>query len=318
MRALNLIIIMLACGLSTYAAAFNQLEKCPVTGEQIGTQGGAPADVILLIPGAGARGSILTLGHFGNLGGYFQQVEQVLYRDGIEFALVPADPNGNDSVEQRASTVIQWVKRYAADHKRVLLLGHSLGGLVARVAVRDPSIAGMVSAVVSMSSPNRGDVLIDWLEQDNTRNDILHRLGRIGGFDVQKKRYMFQMALSYAHQYNGPLDHASSLPPIYSIVTGQPALELTKSLPIFGYTHQIIESQMQELGQDGGVWGSLSDGFVPAYAQVWGECLGYFSANHATSLGKTMSKNTMGKVKRSWHEIFAKLISKNLLAGFKS
>ena len=59
------------------AWAINDISECLNPGRTIGTNYERPADIILLVPGTGTRGTILTLGHFGNLGGYFEQIENL-------------------------------------------------------------------------------------------------------------------------------------------------------------------------------------------------------------------------------------------------
>lgn len=293
--------------------ALNDLKKCPTKGEQIGTQRLAPADIILLVPGTGTRGTILTLGHFGNLGGYFEQIENLFYDEKINFVTVPADPKGNDSVEERAKVLRSWVRRYGLMGKRVLILGHSLGGLVARIAVRDLSIRDYVSGVVTMSAPNRGDYLVDWTQEDRTRNHLLYKVARASGFDIQKKRFFFQMGVAYAEYYNRPIDHSKLLPPMFSVVSYQTPSQLAKSFLPFRITDEIIRKEMENNGEYGGVWQGLTDGFAPAYTQVWGECLAMINSNHGTILGKTYFPKTLKDVKSAWMDLIEILRKRNIL-----
>jgi len=296
------------------AWAISDISECLHPGRSIGTNYERPADIILLVPGTGTRGTILTLGHFGNLGGYFEQIENLFYDNNIEFVTVPADPKGNSSVEERAMKLRKWIRRFGLEGRQVLLIGHSLGGLVARVAARDLTLRGFISGVVTMSSPNQGDYLIDWLKEDVARNKIIHNIATAAGFEVHKKKFLFQMAVDYAANYNLLIDQSNLLPPIYSVVTYQTPKQLTSSFLPFAFTDKIMKQTMSEYNEPGGEWKGLTDGFVPAYTQVWGECIGMFNANHATSLGKTISRKTLKEVENSWIKLIQKLIDKKLLA----
>ncbi|MBT6324719.1 MAG: alpha/beta hydrolase, partial [Bdellovibrionales bacterium] len=260
------------------AWAINDISECLNPGRTIGTNYERPADIILLVPGTGTRGTILTLGHFGNLGGYFEQIENLFYNNNIEFVTVPADPKGNSSVEERVIKLRKWIRRYGLEGRQVLLVGHSLGGLVARVAARDLTLRGFISGVVTMSSPNKGDYLIDWLQEDGTRNRIIHNIATTVGFEVHKKKFLFQMAVDYAPNYNLLIDQSNLLPPVYSVVTYQTPKQLGTSFLPFALTDEIIKQTMKEANESGGEWKGLTDGFVPAYTQVWGECIGMFNA----------------------------------------
>jgi pimeloyl-ACP methyl ester carboxylesterase len=44
----------------------------------------------------------------------------------------------------------------------VVLVGHSLGGLVARAYLRDPSGAGRVAKLITLGSPHHGSALARW------------------------------------------------------------------------------------------------------------------------------------------------------------
>ena len=300
------------------AFALNDFKKCLVKGEAIGTKRLPPADVILLVPGTGTRGTVLTLGHFGNLGDYFEQIENLFDEHKINYFTVPADRKGNASVEERVLTLRKWIVRHGRAGKKVLVLGHSLGGLVARVAARDPSIRNYVTGVVTMSAPNRGDYLIDWIGEDHPRNHLLYKVARAAGFDIQKKRYLFQMGVAYAPYYDLFIDHSKLLPPVYSVVTYQSSTQLVKSFPPFMLTDEIIKTEMQNNGEDGGDWGGLSDGLAPAYTQVWGECLGMINANHATILGKTYLPKTLTEINQAWLDLIEILKKRNLLKNSTS
>ena len=71
---------------------------------------------------------------------------------------------------------------------------------------------------------------------------------------------------------------------------------------------------MNDANESGGEWKGLTDGFVPAYTQVWGECIGMFNANHASSLGKITSNKALKEVENSWMKLIKKLVNKKLLA----
>ena len=130
---------------------------------------------------------------------------------------------------------------------------------------------------------------------------------------MYKQRYFFQLSEKQAAEWNTAEDFNPSMPPIFSVVTAQGQEKLVQSLPFFGVSNRIIREELDKRDLDQGPWGNLSDGLVPAYAQVWGECLAWMPLNHMTSLGKVIVPGAKARHKIAWKELILKLKQKGVL-----
>lgn len=254
-----------------------------------------PSSKILLIPGAGARGEELYLGHI-HWGKYFSELSLELERHNLQVEILPVALNGNDSLDKR----IQRIRHYLINKKqRYILWGHSIGGLVSRLALKQKQVSKYVTAVVQMSSPNRGTEIADFVFKHDSRAHTINLISKVFGFPVQEKRYFKEMQTSRTADILQARDTDIPAPPIYSIVSYQPPEKMIKSIPALNITDAIMRPIIRVRTKE---WGTLTDGIVPAYSQPWGECLFQVELNHGGIIGKTfLSKE---------HNIFKKLINK--------
>jgi pimeloyl-ACP methyl ester carboxylesterase len=95
---------------------------------------------------------------------YFDPNMQALKDAGLQIGSVPV--NTVDGVEHNAKVVADTVKKYAAEGKKVVLIGHSMGGLDASAAIAMyPEIKNDVRALVTIQSPYGGSPMAhDFLE----------------------------------------------------------------------------------------------------------------------------------------------------------
>jgi len=94
--------------------------------------------------------------------------------------------DADDTVEAMASRVADFVDEVAranglGDGAQVDLVAHSMGGIVARVALDDPRLAGRVGVLVTLGAPHAGTWLARYASTSNTRSmrprsDLVQRL----------------------------------------------------------------------------------------------------------------------------------------------
>ncbi len=63
-------------------------------------------------------------------------------------------PNGANSIEKNLTTAIKCMARESG--KKVILVGHSMGGLAIKVALKEPGVEGNVAGLVSLATPWNG------------------------------------------------------------------------------------------------------------------------------------------------------------------
>lgn len=308
---MKLLLTLVMMGLS-YVAMAGPFD-CLGPGQQIGRNSIEKADKVLLIPGSGTRGTILHIGDYIKLGNYYQEIRKIFSQNQIPTVVLPADKKGNTSIEERVELVIQKVKEESADGSKILILGHSLGGIVARVAARNEIVKKNTVGIVTVSAPNQGTVLLDHLSQQSFKNKILIGLARVFGFDILKKRYLFQMTVQNSAAWDTLQDKDPNLPPMFSIVTAEPPTTIQRLVPFFSYPEKVIRSELISRGLDETPWSTLNDGLVPAYSQVWGRCLAYLELNHLSSLGKVIDEEQREKFQRGWKEALLRMQNEGLL-----
>lgn len=258
---------------------------------------------------------VLCHGFFGfdNLAGiealpYFYNVPERLAEDGETLVFTPAvDPfNSSDFRSDQLIDIIENDILAATGHEKVILIGHSQGGLDARaVASKRPDL---VATVVTVATPHYGSPVADialGLVEDPTASAILDALAQLLGgpiYDqvgeetsIAKALYLFsQPGIA---EFNATYKDAQGV--YYASITGRtddslggqdcaadvtlPWVDALKGEkdptdPLFA----IFETML-----DGGFQGQVpNDGLVRAVDARWGEFWGCVPADHMDEVGQ--------------------------------
>jgi hypothetical protein len=231
---------------------------------------------VILVPGAGNEQDDLYLGHI-YYGKYFSIYIEELIKRNIPYEVLSSSKTGNEGLKERAFKLAQIL---IFQKEKVLVIGHSLGGLVARLALRNPLAARKVAATVTISTPHEGTPVGDWLLSDQTLPKGAALLAQAFGFKLSDKKYLAELSFASKDRWNTALDHSRHIKNLYSVVAAQNKLELVTSNPLFALGDQVVRasSEIDESRQ--------SDGLVPVDSQMWGECLLFVRKNHGSVLGK--------------------------------
>jgi triacylglycerol lipase len=106
---------------------------------------------------------------FGNFGignlrlSYFHKIDRALSRRGHPLIVSQVHPTG--SIEKRAAQLKRTIIEQCDLQKineRVVIVGHSMGGLDARYMITHLGMADRVAALVTISAPHRGSPYADW------------------------------------------------------------------------------------------------------------------------------------------------------------
>jgi triacylglycerol lipase len=117
--------------------------------------------------------------HFGPLKiSYFRGIDRAIKELGHPLLVTRVHPTS--SIANRAAQLKEQIHRLLQNPlytgKKVILMGHSLGGLDARYAVTKLGLDRHVAAVVTITTPHRGSPYADW---------VIEHLGRrLGGFHL--------------------------------------------------------------------------------------------------------------------------------------
>ena len=257
---------------------------------------------MVLIPGAGARGQSLHLGHLW-MGKYFSDMPGVLPISEFPPLIIQADKKGNDSIAERVEKLKKILNHPTYQNRRLILLGHSLGGIVAIKAAGDPKIAERVDLIITAATPFRGTVLVDWLNEHPGIEWPLRKLAATFGYNPKKKRYFQELSSVSLDQYAHQFDENK----IIHVVTGMEKRSLVKSLPAFEITARVIAEQIKVMDRETGEWGARSDGIIPSYAQMIGDCYYQAELHHGGIIGKASGSGQKKRFRGFWKQFFKRL-----------
>jgi hypothetical protein len=238
---------------------------------------------IILIPGAGAENENLYLGYI-RWGDYFTESQKVLKKLGYDSVVVPALDRGNQSVLERVENLKVFLNQQLLELKpgqKFILMGHSLGGLVGRVVLRDRSYWPMIQKVVTLHSPHYGTALASWLLENESKagmQDLVKLLGKLVGFNLDDKRYIEEMTHQGSLTFDTALDHLRGAPTIFSVAGARCNKKF--SIPLMAIGDQIIRRQMNE----------CTDGVIELSSQIWDQNHALIvEQDHGSIIGKSLS-----------------------------
>lgn len=264
---------------------------------------------VVLIPGSGASNGVMNLGkitpiaHATGHKYYFKEYAKLLTEMKIPFSycLLEEDEDSRKLVE-RAEECVENVLSTAQDNflqeKSILLLGHSMGGNIARLVAADERLSPYVHSVLSISTPHFGTILGDYVfEQYYSGEDFETPFYRwiidTLDFAPTRRNYIKELTVGrWMHPSTYRPQDVEKAPGVnyYSISN------YMRGLPnsLFFMTWSILDNLIEERGLAGTHYGKLNDGIIPTYSMVFGEHLGTVQADHAEGLCLGTFKVTSG------------------------
>ena len=264
---------------------------------------------VVLIPGSGASNGVMNLGKITSIAHatghkyYFQAYEQFLNKMKIpySFCLLEEDEDSRKLVE-RADECIENIVKTIRDKdiqgKSILLLGHSMGGNIARLVAADERLQASVHSVLSISTPHQGTILGDYVfEQYYSGEDFETPFYRwiidTLDFAPSRRNYIKELTVGrWMHPSTYKPQDVEKTPGIYyysisNYMRGAPT-------SLFFMTWSILDSLIEERSLDQTLYGKLNDGIIPTDSMVFGEHLGVVQADHAEGLCLGTFKFTPG------------------------
>jgi pimeloyl-ACP methyl ester carboxylesterase len=183
----------------------------------------------------------------------------------------------DDQVDRAMRQVDRIIRATSANARNVHLLGHSMGGLVARgVAKRvksELSELARIRSVITIGSPHFGSRAADNALELPEKSPRLHRFLKLLGYNVTKKfEHILPLQLKSVLEFN----------------ERHPALEGVDNVSLVGAArfHQVgvpymvIYKTLHESGKN-----EQSDGLVMSDSQRWARIAGEFELDHLAQLG---------------------------------
>jgi pimeloyl-ACP methyl ester carboxylesterase len=252
------------------------------------------AGIAMLIPGSGSSGDKIYLKGLDwaaqALGGdhYFTTIQADLIAEGIPAFVCPITPDQDErTLEERAEECVQQIQGLVGTEcsdRSVHLLGHSMGGLIARLLAQDDRVKDCIRTVTLVSTPNRGTPLADWAidhaANDDRSFDLLGKIVKLVDFVPSVLHYLPELRVDrsgYPASVFAAQDAVDN--PEVKYYSATTSMKFIPILPLEA-THLIIAAEIKRRGLDQTPYGTRNDGIVPEFSMPHGEDLGHLDANH--------------------------------------
>jgi triacylglycerol lipase len=195
---------------------------------------------------------------------YFRGIDRAIAARGHPVIVPWVHPSS--SVAHRAAQLADHVRRDLAAMGRlgqkVILIGHSMGGLDARYAVAKLGLDEHVAAVVTITAPHRGSPYASWIARN-----VVGRLGvgRLAGWLRMDIRAVADLTTEGCAAFNDAVPDVPGLP-YFSVSAARP---WSKMPPFALHSHAIVNGAEGE-----------NDGLVSVRSSTWGTHLGTWAADH--------------------------------------
>jgi triacylglycerol lipase len=259
------IALWLVAAVALAVAAWPRREDAPAPAEL-----GAPA----IIRHAQRPGVVLVHGLMGfdQLGvgptrvDYFRGVAQAFESAGLEVITARLSPLGG--VPTRAAQLARQLE--ALPHDRLVVIGHSMGGLDARWAICREGLAARTAALVSIGTPHRGTPIADLLASRPV-NRARRAIARLG-LSSEAIDWLTTARLEILNR------ELPDVPGVRyaSVITA--TADRSRVHPLLRATHAYLARAH-----------GPSDGLVPRSSQLWGEVIAEEEIDHWAQIGWSSS-----------------------------
>ena len=264
---------------------------------------------VILIPGAASSAGKITLGkitkvaHLTGHKYYFSGYKKMFKRWGVQtLECLTTKDNDERTLIERSKECIQnltlFIIKNNVPRKSLKILGHSMGGNIARLVVNDSFIQEYVDQVLTISTPHRGTIIADfgykqYFEGRNHLSPAYRFIMNTLEMTPKKKGYFMEMF------------YLRTLPSRYYIAQDAPMVEGIEYYSIstaigfpygdlFHLTWSLINENLQKANESNSRWGTMNDGVIPTASMIHGKHLGHVRGNHAEGLCLGIFKYSRG------------------------
>jgi triacylglycerol lipase len=192
---------------------------------------------------------------------YFRGICQHLAANGITALTVRLPPGGG--VPERAGKLATLLRSVPG---RIVIIGHSMGGLDARYLAAKSDLVDRIAAVITVGTPHRGTPLADVAAHHSMR--LIYRMVQALGIPIDAVQWL---TTEGAARFNAEI---KDNPRIFygSVVAGKRLPTTPISVPL-----RIMHKYLNKFGPN--------DGVVPLDSQPWGTVLADIEADHLAQTG---------------------------------
>ncbi len=225
---------------------------------------------------------------------YFRGIDRAIVERGHPLIVTRVHPSS--SVQNRArqlkESLLRQLQILGREHQKIILIGHSMGGLDARYAVAKLGLAERVAAVVTVTTPHRGSPYADWVVRNLGQRLGGMRLVRFLRLDMQA---VLDLTTERCARFNEEIHDVPGVR-YFSISAAKPWTRI----PAFAmHAHRVISAVEGE-----------NDGLVSIQSSTWGEHLGVWAADHWHTINRRFTielKEPTGNIVPYWMRMLDKV-----------
>jgi triacylglycerol lipase len=195
---------------------------------------------------------------------YFRGIDRAIAQRGHPLIVTRVHPSS--SVEHRArqlkENILRQLSILGRERQKVILIGHSMGGLDARYAVAKLGLSERVAAVVTITCPHRGSPFADWIVKNLGQRLRGEQLVRLLHLDLQA---LDDLTTTRCAEFNEAVADVSGVR-YFSVSAARP---WTRVPPFALHSHHVVSAAEGD-----------NDGLVSVHSSTWGEHLGVWPADH--------------------------------------
>jgi len=202
---------------------------------------------------------------------YFQGIDKALRRAGYPIIVTKVHPTGG--IARRAAQLKAAIDKSLAEMNgdasgKILIVGHSMGGLDARYMIHKLGMADRVAALLTITTPHRGSPYADWCVRHVGKRLHGFELMEMLGLDVDAAR---DLTTESCARFNETITDVPGVG-YFSISA---AREWPKVAPFVMHSHKVVSAAEGE-----------NDGLVSVRSSTWGTHLGTWRADHLHTINK--------------------------------
>jgi triacylglycerol lipase len=203
---------------------------------------------------------------------YFRQIDRVLAERGHPVIVTRVHPTAG--IETRArqlkETILRQLDILGRRNEKVLVIGHSLGGLDARYMISRLGMEDRVSALLTVTTPHRGSPFADWCTRVLEQRLGAFRLLRALGLDLQAAS---DLTTESCRRFNEVILDSPSVR-YFSVSAARP----WHRVPAFAlHSYKLIHDAEGD-----------NDGLVSVKSSIWARHLGVWPADHWHTINHRM------------------------------
>ena len=240
---------------------------------------------IVLIPGAASSGDQISVRGlspvFGPIkeGEYFKFLNKSLKKSGYKTITCPKlkDQDTRD-IDQRAKDCRNYLVGFILKKPQIKfhLIGHSMGGLVARKLIDNRLFSRFIKSVTTISTPHQGAELANLAIDNAKKNSLVGHFVRLIEFTPNKRKYLNQLKITDGRSlYSDQLKNPRRIP-VYSISNYKT-----------NYYNGPLSISERYISQ-------RNDGIIETSSMIFGKHLGTIQADHMESGCVLYTKKSKG------------------------